>query len=426
MENVVITADRLSKHYHSVNLKVPQRIDALSQVSFQVEQGERICLIGSNGSGKSTLLGLLGGVIKPSSGRAVLKGSVISILDIGASFIQDLTGRSNAELYIQLNGFSRKRNSDMVERIKLFSGLEGAFEYPIKTYSKGMQLRLAFATAFYGEADIYLIDEVMNVGDEAFRHKIQLFFDQLITQNKTIMLATHNKQEVMGFSTKCIWIEQGAIRDINEPQLIIPEYSKFQRLRFETEAEQQETPDLRRAKIFLPPDDTDTLQLNFEQEEYANEHLVLNSITVAGENQNGKIDRSAPVRIIITLYKKEPGYSLSVSMKIRDEFDTPVFYLLSIANQRNEQQDREITTNHQGVLTFECVIPANLLSTGQYFVSLWVGKNSDPEQPLYNERAYFFPDQFAFRVSSSKPQFISEPVHYPVQPVFEWSIKKSI
>ena len=196
MNKYVIDGAGISKSYAAVRTNPPRTVEALNQLTFQVSEGERVAVIGSNGSGKSTLLGILSGLIKPTSGRAVMQGKIASILDTGANFHPELTGEENARMFFRIAGLSNPAVNSLLRETREFSALDDAFTQPVKTYSKGMALRLAFTTAYLQQADIYLIDEVLSVGDEAFRAKVDWVMEKLIRQNKTMLFATHNRQEV--------------------------------------------------------------------------------------------------------------------------------------------------------------------------------------------------------------------------------------
>ena len=208
------------------------------------------------------MLGILSGLIKPDSGEIVIEGSLVSILENGSNFHQELNGRENAEMFFQLNGVEQSRIPDLVIKVKEFSGLGDYFEEGIKYYSQGMFIRLAVSVAFHIDADIYLFDEIMSVGDDAFKKKIEIVISNFINKGKIIVFASHNKQEVVNYSTRTIWLEQGTLKMDDKPQKVMLDYGKFQRLRFEKDLDES---DLKNPQSMLfPEEDEDGLEVAFE------------------------------------------------------------------------------------------------------------------------------------------------------------------
>jgi ABC-type polysaccharide/polyol phosphate transport system ATPase subunit len=391
-------------------------VKALKDVSFDVQRGERVALIGSNGSGKSTLLSILSGLVKPTLGHARIRGKVMSILDVGAGFIDELTGKENATFLLKLHLSNDKSIKFRLEAIKNFSELGGYFDFPIKTYSKGMLLRLAFATTYHLDGDVYLIDEVMNVGDEAFRLKISGFFEELKSQNKTILLATHNKQEIQSYCNRCIWIEDGMIKDVGYPEDIIPAYNRYQRTRNKEEGHKSFI-----KRVIEPPVNQDFIEVTNVSGEFQNEVLILNKLSVLPNSGDNSILSEKPIKIKVELHKLNADDTLSIQLKIRDEFDNPALYLTSICNIESNLQDRR-TLGYKGQVEYICEIPANLIGPGCYYITMAVGKNVDPNEPQLNERGYFFPYEVGFKVKSHRPKVMWEAKNYPIQPYVSWQL----
>lgn len=191
---------------------------ALRNIDLEIKKGEHVGLIGPNGSGKSTLLKILSGITKPTSGTAELNGRVASILDIGAGFHPELNGKENVFLNGQLLGFSKNEIKNKFEEIVSFSGIEKFIYEPVKNYSSGMYLRLAFSIMANLDFDIYLLDEVMNVGDEEFRIKTKAIFQQ----EKTILLISHNMNEVSDLTQYFIHMKNGVLTNnqVNSDSLV--------------------------------------------------------------------------------------------------------------------------------------------------------------------------------------------------------------
>jgi ABC-type polysaccharide/polyol phosphate transport system ATPase subunit len=212
MNDIAIKIENLSKKYFLNNginglVNTKEEFWALKEVSLEVKKGEKILITGPNGSGKSTLLKILAGIIKPTEGEVKIYGRVASILDIGAGFHPELSGSDNIFLNGQLLGFSKSEIKQKYNKIVEFSGIEKFINEPIKHYSNGMYLRLAFSIIAHLDFDVFLFDEVINVGDEDFREKSRRLFDN--NKNKTIILATHVLEEINNPLNRVIKLENG-------------------------------------------------------------------------------------------------------------------------------------------------------------------------------------------------------------------------
>jgi lipopolysaccharide transport system ATP-binding protein len=200
---------------------------ALEDVSFDVLHGETVGVIGRNGVGKTTLLRLLAGIIEPDRGRLWREKRLsTALLSLQAGFIYSLTGRQNAIISGITLGLSRKTIEGCMEEIIAFSELGEAIDHPVGTYSMGMRARLGFAVAMRVAPDVLLIDEVLSVGDEAFREKSAKVIRERVNANETTVLVTHNGQLASSLCSRLIWIEKGVVQEIGPPAEILPHYQK--------------------------------------------------------------------------------------------------------------------------------------------------------------------------------------------------------
>lgn len=203
-----------------------KEFNALEDVSFDIKQGERIGIIGNNGAGKSTLLKIISKVIKPTNGYVKTKGTIAPLLELGAGFDQDLTGRKNVYLNGAILGKSKEFLDDKVQEIIEFSELEEFIDVPLKNYSSGMKARLGFAIASHIDADIIILDEVLGVGDKNFKAKSSAKIQELIFSGKTVILVSHSLHEIEKLTSRVIWIEKGKVRKVGETKEILEEYKK--------------------------------------------------------------------------------------------------------------------------------------------------------------------------------------------------------
>ncbi len=197
---------------------------ALKDVSFDVKQGEVLGIIGRNGAGKSTLLKILSRITKPTNGRANLSGRVASLLEVGTGFHPELTGRENIFLNGSILGMSRVDITRRFDEIVAFAGVEQFLDTPIKRYSSGMYVRLAFAVAAHLELEILLVDEVLAVGDQAFQKKCIGRMSDIASSGRTIILVSHDLPMLSKMCTKAVWMEKGSVALHGTPSDAIQAY----------------------------------------------------------------------------------------------------------------------------------------------------------------------------------------------------------
>lgn len=184
---------------------------ALNQVSFQVKRGEAVALIGKNGSGKSTMLKILAGVLYPSAGTVQVRGSIAPLIELGAGFDPELTGRENIYMNGAILGHNRAFMDAHFQEILEFSELQDFIDVPLKNYSSGMIARLGFSIATIVKADILIVDEVLAVGDFRFQEKCHRKIAQLLENGTTLLFVSHNAAQVKGLCPKSIWLDHGRI-----------------------------------------------------------------------------------------------------------------------------------------------------------------------------------------------------------------------
>ena len=197
---------------------------ALRDVSFAVEQGETVGIIGPNGAGKSTLLKLAARVIEPTSGRIAVRGRIGALLELGAGFHPDLTGRENIYLNASILGLSRAEIRRCLDEIIGFAELERFIDVPVKHYSSGMFVRLGFSIAVHIDPEILLVDEVLAVGDQAFQFKCLQRIAEMQKSGVSIVFVSHNLDMVQRLCSRAIWLESGQVRSFGPPIKVITDY----------------------------------------------------------------------------------------------------------------------------------------------------------------------------------------------------------
>lgn len=208
------------------NRNKKEKREVLKDVSLTIKNGEAVALIGVNGSGKSTLLKLMTKIIYPNSGKIETYGKLTSLLELGAGFHPDFSGRENIYFNASIFGLTRKQIDERIENIIDFSELGSYIDNPVRTYSSGMYMRLAFAVAINVDADILLVDEILAVGDQHFQDKCIDKMKELKKQGKTMVFVTHSMNTVKEFCSRAIWLCDGIVKMDGKPDNVIKQYLK--------------------------------------------------------------------------------------------------------------------------------------------------------------------------------------------------------
>ena len=216
--------DRVKETFHPLRRTYSRPFHALHDVSFNVIRGETLGLIGRNGSGKSTLLQIICGILQPSSGGIAVNGRITALLELGAGFNPDFTGIENIYLNGSILGLAKREIDEKLPSILAFADIGDFVEQPVKTYSSGMAVRLAFAVQANLDPEIFVVDEALAVGDAYFVHRCMLRFHDMQQQGKTIILVTHDTSAVKRLCHRALWIDQGSVRMIGNSSDVVDHY----------------------------------------------------------------------------------------------------------------------------------------------------------------------------------------------------------
>jgi ABC-type polysaccharide/polyol phosphate transport system ATPase subunit len=197
---------------------------ALQDVSFTVDKGEVVAILGRNGAGKSTLLKVLAGVLPPNKGTSKVDGKIAPMIELGAGFHPEMTGSENVLFYSVLMGRDVKRVKERTPAIGEWAGVSDHMNFPLRTFSSGMVARLAFATATDEQADVLLVDEVLAVGDADFQEKSRARMDELINSGAAVVLVSHDMNAVRTLATRVVWLEDGHVKMIGNPAEVVAAY----------------------------------------------------------------------------------------------------------------------------------------------------------------------------------------------------------
>ncbi|MEA3291546.1 MAG: ABC transporter ATP-binding protein [Pseudomonadota bacterium] len=234
----IIRVRDLSKCYHIYRRPVDRVLEmllpgkqsrhaefwALKNIGFEINRGETVGIIGRNGSGKSTLLEIICDTLNPTTGEVSVGGRVAALLELGAGFNPEFTGRENVMMNAAIMGIPESRIKEKFDEVVEFAEIGDHIEQPVKTYSSGMYVRLAFATAIHMEPEILVVDEALAVGDIRFQRKCFRVFENLKQQNKTILFVTHSVELVRTYCDRAIFLEQGEMQNIGDPREVVYDY----------------------------------------------------------------------------------------------------------------------------------------------------------------------------------------------------------
>ena len=203
-----------------------EQFRALNGVSFEISKGEVIGIVGSNGAGKSTLLKVISGILRPTEGSVSLNGNVVPMLELGSGFDFDLSGRENIFLNGAILGYSEKFLKEKFDEIVEFSELKEFIDIPVRNYSSGMIMRLAFSIASQVAPDILIVDEILAVGDAAFQEKSYARMMELMSHGTTVLLVSHNIEQVRRLCDRVIWLDHGSVVQVGETAAVCDAYTQ--------------------------------------------------------------------------------------------------------------------------------------------------------------------------------------------------------
>jgi ABC-type polysaccharide/polyol phosphate transport system ATPase subunit len=265
-------------------------VPALNDVTFAIHKGEAFGMIGRNGSGKSTLLKIISGILKPTSGAVAVNGRVAALIELGAGFHPEITGRENVFINGIMLGLSRREIENRFEKIVEFSGIRDFIDQPVKTYSSGMYVRLGFAVAVHVDPDILLIDEVLSVGDEEFSQKCVAKIQEMKFRGVTLVFVTHQLDQVRNLCDRALWLDHGEARVIGDPTRVVDDY--LQEVAGTREAAPPPV-----VEDAAPPKETDPL----EEERWGSGEVVLRRVALTDADGRDLVALGAGTPVMIEM-----------------------------------------------------------------------------------------------------------------------------
>lgn len=334
---------------------------ALKDASFEIKQGDRVGIIGRNGAGKSTLLKILSRITEPTSGRVSIKGRVASLLEVGTGFHPELTGRENIFLNGAILGMSKVEIKSKFDEIVAFAEIEKFLDTPVKRYSSGMYVRLAFAVAAHLEPEILIVDEVLAVGDAQFQQKCLGKMEDSGKEGRTVLFVSHNMAAISRLCSRCIYLDQGKVVNIGVTSTVMESYI--------TAGFARQTGEV----IFSGGEDKDI-------------RFISARTTSADDVSKACFRSDEDIRVIVTYEVKRQltGATLVINILTGEQAS-----LWGMADW--EAYPELLETREPGIWTCEWVIPANTLKPARYFVACGAAC-----LPNY----FHHPDPFAFEITS--------------------------
>ena len=331
--------------FQALRPRARKEIWALRNATFDLHPGEVIGIVGRNGSGKSTLLKILSRITEPTEGHADVYGRVGSLLEVGTGFHSELTGRENIFLNGAILGMSRRDIARELDAIVAFAAVGPFLETPVKHYSSGMYMRLAFAVAAHLRADILLVDEVLAVGDAAFQRKCLGKLSEESSEGRAILFVSHNMVAVQSLCTRAILLREGIICRDGKPAEIISEY--------------------------LREDAAEVLEQSWEDRARApgNEAVRLRSASVrpVGGSPRDPMDVRTPFLLEFEFWNLKPGARLNLSLHVYDEKGSLLFNTAPVAETQWNGSPFPV-----GLYRSVCHVPGDLMNDGTYRVELLV------------------------------------------------------
>jgi lipopolysaccharide transport system ATP-binding protein len=381
--------DILSENINNSNNDVPNIIWALKDVSFELKKGEALGIIGRNGAGKSTLLKMLSKITSPTSGWLKIIGRSSSLLEVGTGFHPELTGRENVYLNGTILGMRKKEIDKKFDEIVEFSGVRKFIDTPVKRFSSGMNVRLAFAVAAHLEPEILIVDEVLAVGDAEFQMKCLGKMNSVARGGKTVILVSHNMGAISELCSRVLWLDEGRLKMDGPSADVVSEYMHS---------------DLQGTGYWV----------GRQPEEHLKRYAWLRQGRVLSGN-NDKVSSivhyDEPVKIEVEYEIKNSVSVFMVYLLLRDSVGN-----ILMGSHDTDGTDKIYQNRKPGIYKSVCVFPKRLFRPGHYFVS--IGIKGQPREAIEEEHL----DALSFNISETGYAFNHDPRKGLIAPYLKWDI----
>lgn len=393
MKEAAIKIENLSKVYRLYDKPIDRLKEALSvskknrhkdyyaleNISFGIEKGEILGIIGTNGSGKSTLLKIITGVLSPTDGNVEIKGRISALLELGAGFNMEYTGLENIYLNGMMMGYTREEMDAKVDEIISFADIGDFIHQPVKTYSSGMFARLAFAVSINVDPDILIVDEALSVGDTRFQQKCYRKMEEF-KETKTIILVTHDIGVITKFCDRVVWIERGKLQQIGDPMQVAKAYTAYVMGAQLVQEKTHQVEEEKTSNKLMPVDGM--------VESYGDKKAIIKALGMYQGEEKQMTQTIVPnkmVKIVIQVEYREKVEDPIVGFTIKDRLGNVIFQ----TNSSVLSGEFNISSNI-GEYEFEFVFPE--LNVGQYTISPAIASGTQANHLQHNwiHDAYIF------------------------------------
>lgn len=394
---------------------------ALRDVSFEIKEGERVGIVGKNGSGKSTLLKILSRITTPSAGQFRFRGRLVSLLEVGTGFHPDLSGRENIILNAKINGMSSKAIRQIYDEIVDFSELGPQIDTPIKRYSSGMYMRLAFSVAAHLESEILIVDEVLAVGDAGFQKKCLDKMLEISGRGRTLLFVSHDMNAISSLCTKALELSHGQVVDLPRPNdnVLVSEQSGLN-----IEQKSQGLRSVRQAITDYVLDGAASAERLWDRSNapsMANKDVTLKRVAVVNSSHevSDRFDVSEDVRVVVQFDSQAGNLELNVHV-----------YVTTLTGQRllvsmdNLDIPHYLRARPMGEYKETCLINRDLLNQGTYRVEVVLCTNPTSENYISVPDVVSFSITDNFRSLAVRGDWVREWPDYPIRSRFIWDVEQ--
>lgn len=403
---------RLLQAINANNRKFYTEFWALRDASIEIQKGETFGIVGQNGSGKSTLLQIIAGTLRPTTGSVSTTGRIAAILELGAGFNPEFNGIENARLNAAIMGVSEKEFKNSLSQIIEFSGLGDFMHKPVKTYSSGMYVRLAFSVSISLKPDVLIIDEALAVGDARFQRKCFRKLESLKTEGVTIIFVSHSMESVVSHCDRAMFLDAGQIQLIGQPKEVVNSYLDAL---FRSDAEESSSPEpagvndspptssAHAGKYRLNQDplvDACKQHASYNTQEYrwgdARARIIDYLLLVNGENYQHQCEKADRLTLCFAVHFEHPFEKIIYGMTVKTTDGKTVY------GTNNRLKNQRYSVDHAGdVINIKFEFVANL-AAGDYFISLGVAVDDEEKDHVPLDRRY---DLIHFNVADDQQSF---------------------
>jgi ABC-type polysaccharide/polyol phosphate transport system ATPase subunit len=385
--------DRLKEAIHPFGKIYHREFHALKNISLNIASGETVGIIGKNGSGKSTLLKLITGILSPTAGSIETKGKIAALLELGAGFNPELSGYENIYLNGAIMGYSRSEIDSKVQSILDFADIGEFADQPVRKYSSGMFVRLAFSVAINTDPDILIVDEALSVGDLKFQQKCYRAIKNFITNKKTVLFVGHDLSAMTAFCTRCIWLDGGVVRKDGDPAEVTRDYASFMSYGDEPSAKKE-------SKVNPSAENHEKKEWisTHGMESFGNKNAWYEKILVLADGQSkSKIIGGERIEIFLSIRSNKVIEHPIIGFELKNRLG------LTVLSGNTYVHNVNVSPVNIGVNSFKISFTFPFLANGEYIINVAL---ADGTQDAHTQE-HWVHDCFIFKISNPQLRFSS-------------------